>query len=92
VRWIDAAGDYMCIHTHNETHVVRITMKKLVKQLDPNIFTRIHKSTLVNVKYIKSVRPLRNSESILELGSDIKLKVSRSYSSNINKIVEEKLI
>ena len=92
VRWIDAAGDYMCIHTDSETHVVRITMKKLVEQLDPNIFTRIHKSTLVNVNYIKSVCPLRNSESILELGNDVRLKVSRSYCSNINKIVGEKLI
>lgn len=92
IRWIDAAGDYMCIHTAQETHIVRITMKKLESQLDPKIFTRIHKSTLVNINCIKSVRPLRNSESTLELGNDIKLKVSRNYSANIKKIVESKLI
>ena len=92
IRWIDAAGDYMCIHTHDETHIVRITMKKLENQLDPKMFTRIHKSTLVNINCIKSVRPLRNSESILELGDDVSLKVSRNYSNNINEIVESKLI
>ncbi|MBA6392390.1 response regulator transcription factor [Colwellia sp. BRX10-3] len=92
IRWIDAAGDYMCVHTPSETHIVRITMKKLVSQLDPKIFTRIHKSTLVNVNCIKSIKPLRNSESILELGDDVQLKVSRNYSSTIQKIVEAKQI
>jgi two-component system LytT family response regulator len=90
IRWIDAAGDYMCVHTPSETHIVRITMKKLVSQLDPKIFTRIHKSTLVNVNCIKSIKPLRNSESILELGDDVQLKVSRNYSSIIQKIIESK--
>lgn len=90
IRWIDAAGDYMCIHTSDETHIVRITMKKLESQLDPKIFSRIHKSTLVNIHCIKSVKPLRNSESLLELGNDIQLKVSRNFSHAIQKIVESK--
>lgn len=92
IRWIDAAGDYMCVHTHDETHVVRITMKKLESQLDPKIFSRIHKSTLVNIHCIKSIKPLRNSESILELGDEVQLKVSRNFSSDIQKIVEAKQI
>ena len=92
IRWIDAAGDYMCVHTQSETHIVRITMKKLASQLDPKIFSRIHKSTLVNVHCIKSIKPLRNSESILELGDDIQLKVSRNYSADIQKVIEAKQI
>jgi two-component system LytT family response regulator len=90
IRWIDAAGDYMCVHTYKETHVVRITMKKLVGLLDPKIFTRIHKSTLVNINCIQTVRPMRNNESILELGHEVKLKVSRNYSSAIQNIVDAK--
>ncbi len=90
IRWIDAAGDYMCVHTNSETHVVRITMKKLASQLDPKVFIRIHKSTLVNVNCIKSIKPLRNSESILELGNNVQLKVSRNFSSAIQNIVAEK--
>ena len=92
IRWIDAAGDYMCVHANNETHIVRITMKKLQSQLDPKIFSRIHKSTLVNVNFIKSIRPMRNSESILELGDNVQLKVSRNFCAEIQKIVEEKQI
>ncbi|SEL44540.1 two component transcriptional regulator, LytTR family [Colwellia chukchiensis] len=92
IRWIDAAGDYMCVHTKNETHIVRITMKKLASQLDPKIFARIHKSTLVNVNCIKSIKSLRNSESLLELGDEVQLKVSRNYSSAIQDLLEAKQI
>jgi len=92
IRWIDAAGDYMCVHTNKETHIVRVTMKKLENQLDERLFKRIHKSTLVNINCIKSIRTLRNSESILELGDDIHLKVSRNYSSAIQSLIESKTI
>lgn len=90
IRWIDAAGDYMCVHTGKETHIVRITMKKLESQLDERLFKRIHKSTLVNIQCIKSIRALRNSESILQLGDDVQLKVSRNYSSAIQALLESK--
>ena len=90
IRWIDAAGDYMCVHTDEETHIVRITMKKLESQLDQRIFKRIHKSTLVNVNSIKGIRTLRNSESILELGNNVQLKVIRNYSSAIQQLIESK--
>jgi len=92
IRWIDAAGDYMCIHTETETHVVRTTMKKLAAQLEPNVFKRIHKSTMININYIKSLRTLRNNECIVELGDEVQLKVSRNYSASIKELVESKLI
>lgn len=91
IRWIDAAGDYMCIHTGKETFILRITMKKLASQLDQRIFKRIHKSTLVNVNSIQRIKALKNSESMLELGNDVQLKVSRNYSSTIQKLLRSKL-
>ncbi|MCP4988108.1 MAG: response regulator [Colwellia sp.] len=92
IRWIDAAGDYMCVHTKEDTHIVRITMKKLESQLDERIFKRIHKSTLVNVNCIESVKALRNSESVLTLADDVQLKVSRNFSSAIQVLVESKAL
>lgn len=91
IRWIDAAGDYMCVHTQGETHVIRITMKKLSEQLDHKMFQRIHKSTLVNVHFIKSIQTLKNNESLLDLGGDVKLKVSRNYNEAVHTILESKM-
>jgi len=87
IRWIDAAGDYMCIHTLSENFIVRITMKKLETELDSKMFQRIHKSTLVNIQCVKSIQALRNNESMLDLGDEVQLKVSRNYSDAVQKII-----
>ncbi len=88
IRWIDAAGDYMCIHTQTENYIVRITMKKLESELDDKMFCRIHKSTLVNIHSVKSIQTLRNNESSLDLGDHVKLKVSRNYNDVVTQIIK----
>ena len=45
IEWIDAAGDYMCVHAGGETHILRKTMKELEVELDPDLLQRIHRST-----------------------------------------------
>lgn len=91
IRWIDAAGDYMCIHTDQQNYIVRITMKKLESELDGALFKRIHKSTLVNINCVKSIQTLRNNESMLDLGNEVKLKVSRHYSDAVKAIIDAKV-
>lgn len=82
VFWIDAAGDYMCVHTEAETHVMRERMKHLVN-IVPAYFQRIHKSTMVNVRYIERLDPLRNSEFHVHLSNNKVLKASRTFSKNL---------
>ncbi|MEQ3513892.1 LytTR family DNA-binding domain-containing protein [Pseudoalteromonas sp. BZB3] len=90
IKWVDAAGDYMCVHTEKDTHVLRITMKKLQSLLDEKQFARIHKSTIVNLNHVISIKPLRNNESIVTLNDDIELKVSRNYSPVLQNFIAEK--
>ena len=84
IRWIDAAGDYMCIHTDGEapngnTLILRATMRDLEKQLDPQRFPRIHRSTIVNARRVVEMRPHTNGESFLLLDCGQELKLSRSH-------------
>ncbi|RZM84596.1 DNA-binding response regulator [Pseudoalteromonas rubra] len=90
IRWIDAAGDYMCVHTESETHVLRITMKKLQTLLDEAQFARIHKSTIVNLSYVTAIKPMRNNESLVTLKGQVELKVSRNYSQALQQFVAKK--
>lgn len=62
IDWIDAAGDYMCIHAAGKTHVLRETMKSLESLLDPNVFQRVHRSTIVNIHRVRQLRPHTNGE------------------------------
>jgi len=79
ICWIDAAGDYMCIHTERETHVLRATMRELEQRLDPRRFPRIHRSILVNAARVTALRPHHNGEYFLTLDCGQELKLSRSY-------------
>ncbi len=79
ILWIDAAGDYMCVHTQNETHVMRTRLKNLINERLPDLFVRIHKSTVVNLTYIEQLQPLGNSEYNAVLSNGKVLKVSRTF-------------
>ncbi|MEQ8935664.1 MAG: LytTR family DNA-binding domain-containing protein [Amphiplicatus sp.] len=79
IDWIDAAGDYMCIHAGGKTHIIRETMKTLQARLDPSRFQRVHRSAIVNVKKVKELHPHSNGEYFIILEGGSELKLSRSY-------------
>ena len=83
IQWIDAAGDYMCIHAGADTHVLRATMHELEHRLDPRRFQRVHRSTIVNLARVKEMRPHLNGEYFLVLDSGHELKLSRSYKDKV---------
>ncbi len=83
IRWIDAAGDYMCVHTPDETHILRATMHELEQRLDPRRFQRVHRSTIVNMAHVRELRPHQNGEFFLVLDSGQELKLSRTYKDKV---------
>lgn len=87
IHWVDAAGDYMCIHTGTATHIMRITMKELEAMLNPGQFLRIHRSTLINTEYISGAHTLGNGEYLLSLESGNQLKVSRGFRERVRQLL-----
>lgn len=87
IDYIDAAGDYMCIHVDSKTHILRETMKNMIARLDPKIFQRVHRSTIVNLDMVQEVRPHSNGECFLTLSCGEELKVSRSYKDVVGRFM-----
>lgn len=87
IEWIDAAGDYMCIHASNETHILRRTMKELERELNPKNFQRIHRSAIVNLSQVEKLCSRQNGEYHLILQNGEELKVSRSYKDKIKQLI-----
>ena len=83
IEWVDAAGDYMCIHAAGSTHILRGTMKELEEILDPKLFQRVHRSTIVNLSLVKSLRAHMNGEYFLTLAGGHELKLSRTYRDKV---------
>ena len=87
IDWIDAAGDYMCVHVGAETHVLRGTMKQLEEALDPALFQRIHRSAIVNLTRVRRLRPHANGEYFLTLAGGQELKLSRTHRDKIKPLL-----
>lgn len=85
ISYIEAAGDYMCIHTAEKTHILRATMKTMEKKLDPAVFQRAHRSTIVNLDRVRELRPHSNGEYFLVLDTGHELKLSRTYKSLVSR-------
>ncbi len=89
IVWVDAAGDYMCLHdVHGNTHVVRSTMRDLLSGLDDPRLVRVHRSTAVNLERIERARSLDKGEYRLTMQGGGVVKVSRSYRSAIREYLD----
>jgi two-component system LytT family response regulator len=83
IQWVDAAGDYMCVHAQEGMHIMRKTMKELEKVLNPKTFIRVHRSAIVNINFVKKLVSHVSGEYHLILQNDTELKVSRSHRDRV---------
>jgi len=85
IRWIGAEGNYVRLSTATETHLLRETMAHLAERLDPRGFLRVHRSFIVNLKYVKEVRREADGDSVVIMDSGQKVALGRSYRATLNQ-------
>jgi two-component system, LytTR family, response regulator len=79
IDWIAASGHYLELHTGNKTHLIREKLSVMEGKLDPQVFMRIHRSTIVNLERIKSLHPMFNGDQLVILKNGRELNLSRNY-------------
>lgn len=89
IDWVEGAGDYLSLHSGSQTHLIRETMGNFQAKLNPQKFLRIHRSTIVNIERIKDLRPLLKGEYVVTLTSGERLKSSRGYRHELQRLVDE---
>lgn len=68
VLYFEAEDKYTRVITRQLESLVRIGISELEAQLDPNLFQRVHRGTIVNLQAIKAIR--KNELGALELVID----------------------
>ena len=91
IDWIEAADYYVRLHVGQRYHLLRETMRELESKLDPSVFCRIHRSTIVNLERVRELRPGPRGESIVALQSGVELRMSRSRREHLRKILDPAL-
>jgi len=79
VDWVEAQGDYVCLHVQGKKHLARQKISRLDRELPSHMFLRIHRSTIVNLDRIKELQPLFYGEYAVILQDGTRLTMSRSF-------------
>ncbi len=89
IDWIEAAANYVSIHTGSQVYRLREPIGHIEKRIPHHYFLRIHRSIIVNVAKIKEVYPCNSGEYMVRLKSGKELPCSRLYSSAIRTLLHD---
>jgi two-component system LytT family response regulator len=79
IDWIEAADYYTCLHVGTKTHLLRRSMSELEQELDPAVFCRIHRSSIVNIAQVQALKLNSEGEHEVVLNHGMRLRLSRGY-------------
>jgi two-component system LytT family response regulator len=86
IDWIEAAENYVQLHAGSAEHLLHVTMAALEKTLDPELFLRIHRSVIVNVRCIKELQPVMHGEFVITLTNGVRLQSGRMYGEKLKAL------
>jgi two-component system, LytTR family, response regulator len=87
VEWMEAAENYVELHVGGVQYLLHVTMNSLEKSLDPEIFLRIHRSIIVNLRRIKHVQSAAHGEYLITLRDGARLQSGRTYSERVRALI-----
>lgn len=85
IDWIEAADNYVRLHSGRDEHLLRETMNGVEARLDPHRFVRVHRSAIVNVDAVKEVQPMFHGDYEVLLRSGTLVPVGRNYREKLLK-------
>lgn len=86
IDWMEAAENYVQLHAGRAEHLLHVTMSVLERQLDPELFLRIHRSVIVNVRRIKELQPIMHGEYVITLANGVRLQSGRIYNEKLKAL------
>jgi len=87
IDWVEADANYVKLHTRGEVHALRESMRNMEERLPPDVFLRIHRSTIVNIERVRELQPWFHGEYIAILQDGTRLTVSRAYSGRLDELI-----
>ena len=89
--WIEAAGNYVHLHTADAQHLVRETIGRLREDLDQDQFVRIHRSTIVRISAVAELERLFAGDFLVRLVNGKELTLSRNFRKDFEKAIGREL-
>jgi two-component system LytT family response regulator len=84
----EAQGNYVRLSLANSSHLIRDTLNNIESQINPRMFVRIHRRTIVNIDRIKEVQTWARGEYRVVLLTGAHYTLSRSYRQHFEKFIK----
>ena len=88
ITWLEAADNYVRLHTAGNAYLLRETLKNIEASLDPERFVRVHRSAMVNLEKIARVEPWTRGEYVIILRDGTRLTSSKAYGGSFRALLE----
>ena len=79
IEYLESSGNYVKIHSGGKHQLVRDTLTNLLNNLDPALFFRVHRTTVVNIEKVKELQPWFHGDYLVVMKDGTKLNMSRNY-------------
>jgi len=87
IDWIEADRNYVRLHVGKIAHTIRERISHLEETLDPRLFARIHRSTIVNLNRVREMQQWFSGDYVVILEDGTRLRLSRHYRDRVEKQV-----
>ena len=91
IDWLEAEGNYICLHLNEQSLRIRAQMSRLEDQLDPERFVRLNRSAIVNLDFIREMVPSLRGTYKTVLRDATELILSRNYRERLFAQIPEPL-
>jgi two-component system, LytTR family, response regulator len=91
IDWIEAADNYVVVHAGRETHVLREALAHLSASLDPALFARIHRSTVVRIDRVVKLQTTQRGDYAATLADGTTRVLSRTFRAAFEQAIGRRL-
>jgi two-component system LytT family response regulator len=85
---IEAQGNYVRLSLANSSHLLRDTLNNIESQINPRMFVRIHRRTIVNINRVKELQTWARGEYRVVLLSGAHYTLSRGYRQHFENFIK----
>jgi two-component system LytT family response regulator len=86
IERLEAADDYVEVHTKVRSYLVYLTLNDFERRLDPERFIRVHRAHIVNLDFVKQLVPFDGSRMQVEMRDGTKILASRTRSKELRQL------
>lgn len=82
-----AEAKFCYLRTRIKDSIINFTLKELECKLDPTVFMRVHRSSIISIRYIKHIKSIGSGRFEIALMDDSKIQSSRSYMLRLKRVL-----